>query len=71
MLGPGLKRNLFSTLATAQKGLETIIVNNRLSLDLGTFRVQLTRSDNMDYLGLTIAKESSRNESTLCTISIW
>ena len=35
VLVPRLKRNLFSTSATAQKGVKTIIEKRGLSLDLG------------------------------------
>ena len=62
----GLKRNLFSSSAAAQKDVKTIIENNDSSLDLSAFRVQLTRSDNMNHLDLTIAKKSRKIESSLC-----
>ena len=42
ILVPGLKRNLFSTSAAAQKGVNTIMENSGSSLDLGAFSVQLT-----------------------------
>ena len=44
---PGLKRNLFSSLVAAQKGVETVIEKNGSSFDLGRFSVQLTRLDDM------------------------
>ena len=70
VLVPGLKRNIFSSSAAAKKGVKTIIEETgSSSLDLGAFRVQLTRLDSMEYLDLTIAKESRRTESSLCTIS--
>ena len=69
VLVPGWKRNLFSSLAAAQKGVKTIVEKNGSSLDLGPFGVQLTRFDNMDHLDLTIAKESRRTKSDLCAIS--
>ena len=59
-LVPGLKR---------KKGVKTIIEQKGSSLDLGAFSVQLTRLDSMEYLDLTIAKESRRTESALCAIS--
>ena len=65
VLMPGLlKRNLFSSLVAAQKGVKTVIENNGSSIDLGPFSVQLIRFDNdMDYLDLTIAKESRKTQS--------
>ena len=68
-LVPGLKRNLFSTSAAAKKDGETIIEPEGSSLDLGVFSVQLTRIDSIEYLDLTIAKESIQTESALCAIS--
>ena len=69
VLVPGLKRNLFSSSAAAKKGVKTIIEQKGSSLDLGAFRVQLPRLDSMEYLDLTIAQESRRTESAICTIS--
>ena len=60
VLVPGLKRYLFLRLAAAKKGVRTIIERKGSSLDLEAFSVQLTRSDSMEYLDLTIAKESRR-----------
>ena len=60
VLVPGLKRNLFLRLAAAKKGVRTIIERKGSSLDLEAFSVQLTRSDSMEYLDLTFAKESRR-----------
>ena len=65
VLMTGLKRNLFSSSAAAKKGVRTIIEQKGSSLDLGAFSVQLTRSDDMKYLDLTIAKESRRTGSAL------
>ena len=65
----GLKRNIFSTSAAAKKNVRTTNDSNSLSLDLGAFGVQLTRFGSMDCLDLTIAKESRRSESALCSIS--
>ena len=56
VLVPGLKRELFSGSAAAQKSVKTIVEKNGSSLDLGVFSVQLTRLDNMDHLDLTIVK---------------
>ena len=39
-------------------------------VDLGLFSIQLTRSDNLDHLDLTISKESKRTGSTCCDISV-
>ena len=50
VLVPSLKRNLFSTSAAAQKGVKTIIEKSGLSLNLGSFSVQLTRLDSIKYL---------------------
>ena len=61
----GLKKILLSSSAVAKKGVRTIIVQKGSSLDLGAFSVQLTRSNSMEYLDLTIAKESRRTESAL------
>ena len=69
VLVPGLKRNLLSSSAAGKKGVKTIIEQKGSSLDLGAFRVQLTRLDSMEYLDLTIAKKSRRTESALCAIS--
>ena len=49
--------------------MKTIIENKGSSLDPGAFSVQLTRLDSMEYLDLTIAKESKITESALCAIS--
>ena len=68
-LVPGLKRNLFSTSAAAKKDVETIIEPKGSSLDLGAFSVQLTRMDSMEYLDLTIVKESRQTRSVLCATS--
>ena len=69
MLVPGLKRNIFSTPAAAQKRVKTIIEMRGSSLDLGVFSVQLTRLKNTDPLDLTIAKKRRRTKSALCVIS--
>ena len=53
-----LKRNLFSSLAAAKKGVKIIIEQNGSSLDLGAFSGQLTWLDSMEYLALTIVNES-------------
>ena len=60
MLVPGLKRNLFSSSTAAKKGVETILEQKGSSPDLGVLGVQLTPLDSMEYLDLTIAKESRR-----------
>ena len=52
VLVPVSKKNLFSGLAAAQKGVKIIIVKDGSSLDPGAFSVQLTRLDNMDHLDL-------------------
>ena len=49
VLVPRLKRNLFSSSASAKKGVRKIIEQKGSSLDLGTFSVQLTRLDSMEY----------------------
>ena len=69
VLVPGLGRNLFSTAMAAQKGVKTIITKAGSIVDLGLFSIQLTRSDNLDYLKLAISKESKRTDSASCTIS--
>ena len=69
VLVPGLKINLFSSLAAANKGVKAIIEQKGSYLDLGAFSVQLTRLNIMAYLDLTAAKESGRTESALCAIS--
>ena len=38
-------------------------------LGLGLFFIQLTRSDNLDHLGLAIAKRYKRTESACCAVS--
>ena len=60
VLVSGLKRNLLSSPASAKKGVKTILERKDPFLDLGAFSVQLTRLDSMEYLDLTIAKESRR-----------
>ena len=60
VLVPGLKRNLFSSLAAAKQGVKTIIEKNDSSLDLGAFSVQLIQLDSMDSLNPTITKASRR-----------
>ena len=69
MLVPDFKRNIFSSSAAIQKGVKTIIENNGSFLKLGSFSDHLTRLNNMDHFNLTIAKESGRTESALCTVS--
>ena len=69
VLVPGLKRNIFSSSAAAKKGVKIITEQKDSSLDLGMFSVQLTRMDSMEYLDLTIAKESRRTVSAVCAIS--
>ena len=61
-LVPGLKIKIYSPVRLQQrkKGVKTIIEQKGSSLDLGAFSVQLTRVDSMEYLNLTIAKESRR-----------
>ena len=53
VLVPGLKINLFSSTAAAEKGIKTIFEQNGSSIDLRAFSVQLTRLDSMEYLDLT------------------
>ena len=69
VLVSGLGRNLFSTAMAAQKGAKTIIAKAGSIVDLGLFSIQLTRSDNLDYLHSAISKESKRTESACCAIS--
>ena len=69
VLVPGLKRNIFPSLVATKRGVNTIIEQKGSSLDHRAFSFQLTRLDGMEYLDLTIAKESRRTESALCTIS--
>ena len=69
MLVPGLKRNIFPSSLSTKKGVSTIIEQKGSSLDYRAFSFQLTRLDSMEYLDLTIAKESRRTESALCAIS--
>ena len=69
VLVPGLKRNVFSSSATTKKDVKTIIEQMGSFLDLEAFGIQLTRLDRMDYLDLTIVKESGRTEPALCAIS--
>ena len=61
--------NLFSSLAAAPKGVQTIIKKSMSSLDIGPFSVQVTQFDSMDNLDLMIAKEKRKTESALCAIS--
>ena len=56
VLVPSIKRNIFSILATTQKGVKTIIEKSGSSLKLGLFSVQWTRVDSMDYFDLKIEK---------------
>ena len=69
VLVPGLGRIFFSTAMAAQKGVKTVITKAGSIVDLGLFSIQLTRSDNLDYLNLAISKESKRTESASCAIS--
>ena len=69
VLVPGLKRNIFSSLTAAKKGVERTIKNNGSSLDLGALTVRLTRLDSMEYLDTTAANKSRKTESALCAIS--
>ena len=65
VLVPGLKRNLCSSGAGAQKGVKTVMAKGGLTLDLGSFTIQLTRSDSLDNLDLAIAKEIERTGSVI------
>ena len=69
VLMPSFKRNLLSSSAAAKKCVKIIIQKNGSSLDLGSFSLQLTRLDSMNYLDLIIPKESRRTECILCAIS--
>ena len=69
VLVPRLKRNIFFSLAAAQKGVKTIIENKRSFFDPRPFCVQLKLFDSMDHLDLMIAKESKKTYSSLCVIS--
>ena len=69
VLVPDLKKIVFSSLAVNQKGVKTVIEKNGSSLNLGLFRVHMTRLDSMYHLGLAAAKESRRTEPTLREIS--
>ena len=60
VLVPGLKRNIFTSAAKTRKGVKNVVATSAPHPDLGLFSVQLTRSDNMDHLDLTLAKESRR-----------
>ena len=64
-----MKRDLFSSLAAAQKGFKTVIEKNGSFLDLGPLSVQLIRFDNIDHLDRTIVKESRKTEPAFCAVS--
>ena len=68
VLVPGIGRNLFSTSMAAQKGVKTVLTKAGSIVGLGLISIQLTRSDNLDHLDLTISKESKRTESACCAI---
>ena len=70
VLVPGLKRNLFSyCVAVADKGVESITFKQGSFLDLGTFSVLLTRSENRNHLHVNITTESKRTETALKALS--
>ena len=50
VLVPGLGRIFFSTAMAAQKGVKTVITKAGSIVDLGLFSIQLTRSDNLDFI---------------------
>ena len=68
VLFPRLKRNLFFSVATAQKDVKNVITKNGPHLNIGSFSVQLSRSDVLNHLDLVIAKESKRTEPPLCAV---
>ena len=53
----------------AQKGVKNICTKSEFILDLGSFFIQLMRSDSLNHLDLVIAKESKRTESARCAVS--
>ena len=55
------KKNLFSSVAAAQKDVKTVITKTGSYLDLGFFSIQLSRSDNLDHLNLDNAKVNEQN----------
>ena len=53
---PGLGRKLFSTALAAQKCIKIIFTKAGSIVDVGSFSIQLTRSDNWDRLDLATEK---------------
>ena len=68
VFGPGLRRNLFSIVAAAQKDVKIVITKGGSILDLGSFSLQLRTSDNLDHFNLAIAQKIKRIESSFCTV---
>ena len=68
VLVPGLKEIYFRVRPQLKKGVKIIIEEKGSYLDFEAFTVQLTRSDSMEYLDLTNAKENI-TKSALCAIS--
>ena len=58
-----MKRSLFSNVVAAQKRVKTVITKGGPLVDLGSFSIQLNRSDKLDHLDLAIVNESKRAES--------
>ena len=65
----GIEEELFSSVAAAQKGAKTVIARGVSHLDFEPFSVPLGKSDHVDHLDLTRAKESKRTESVLSAVS--
>ena len=66
VLVPGQERNIHSTALAAQTGVKTIFTKAGSIGNLGSFSVQLTKSDSLAHFDLSIAKQNKQTESACC-----
>ena len=64
-----MKGVFFSSIEAAQKGVKTVATKGGYILDLGSFSMKLTRSNNLGHLDVAITKQNKRPESACCAIS--
>ena len=61
--------DFFFSIEAAQKGVKTVTTRGGSILDLGSFTMKLTRSNNLGHLDVAIAKQNKPPELTCCAIS--
>ena len=69
VLVPGLGGNYFLQFWQLKKALKIFSLRQGSIVDLGSFSIHLTRSDNLDNVDLAVAKKSKRTESACWAIS--